>query len=263
MRIELRRRTDEEMEFLLGDATPAFANALRRSMMREVPIMAIDEVEFITNDSAMYDEVIAHRLALIPLRTPEGYVLPGECGCSDGRCLRCSATLSLKREGPATVMSGDLEPSDENVRPVSDSIPIVKLREGQRLEFIAIARLGLGKEHAKWEPGVIAYKYMPVFGLDERLCDGCGICIDRCPRGLLSLEGRLVRISDVESCTLCRDCEKVCPPKAIKIGYDDSKFIFRVESTGSLPPERILLKALDALSAKCGEFMELVRRTIS
>lgn len=260
MELEVRKLTNEEMEFLLSGADPAFANALRRAMLREVPIMAIDEVEFTVNDSAMYDEVLAHRLALIPLRTPDGYSLPSECRCGEGRCPKCSVTFELKREGPAMVMSGDLKSSDEEVRPVSDSIPILKLAEGQRVELTAIARLGFGREHAKWQPGLVTYKYMPVFELDEEACDACGACIKSCPRNLLQLVEDKLKIIDIERCSMCRACAEACPKKAIRISGDPTKFIFRVESTGALSPERILLGALDALEDKCREFVKKVKK---
>jgi len=261
MELEIRKLAGEEMEFVLSGADPAFANALRRAMLREVPIMAIDDVDFVVNDSAMYDEFLSHRLGLLPLRTPpEGYALPGECGCREGRCPKCSVSLSLKRGGPATVLSGDLRSSDEDVVPVSGSVPLVKLDEGQSLEFTAIARLGFGKEHAKWQPGVVAYKYMPTFEVDLKACDACEACIQSCPKNIIELSEGKVKIIDVERCTICRACVEACPRGAIRIGYDASKFIFRLESTGALPPEQILLKATEALGEKCREFMKQVKR---
>jgi len=254
MELEIRRLEGNEMGFVLSDIDPAFANSLRRAMLREVPVMAVDDVDFVVNDSIMYDEVIAHRLAMIPIRTPEGYVLREECKCREGRCSKCSVSLSIKREGPATVMSSDLKSSDEDAVPVSGSIPIVKLAEGQRLEFTAIARLGFGRVHAKWQPGVVAYKYMPVFEFDERVCDGCGACVERCPLGLLELVEEKVRLKELERCTICRSCVEACARKALRVIGDPTKFIFTVESTGALPPERIFSEALEALEAKCKEF---------
>lgn len=260
MELEIRKLTGDEMEFVLSGANPAFANALRRAMLLEVPIMAIDEVEFAVNDSAMYDEILAHQLALVPLRTPDGYSLRDECGCKEGSCSRCSVSLTLKREGPATVLSGDLKSSDKDVVPVSGSIPLVRLDEGQRLEFTAIARLGFGREHAKWQPGVVAYKYVPTFELDERACDACGACVKRCPLNILELSDGKLRIVDVERCIMCNACVEACPREAIRIGHHADKFIFRIESTGALPSEQILLKALDALKGKCREFVKQVKK---
>lgn len=260
MKLEIRRLEGNEMEFVLSGADPAFANALRRAMLREVPIMAIDEVEIVANDSVMYAEILSHSLGLVPLRTADGYLMPDECKCKEGQCSRCSVELTLKQEGPATVTSGDLKSSDKKVVPVSSSIPLVKLEKGQKLEFTAIARLGLGKAHAKWQPGVAAYKYMPVFEVDLKACDGCGACIERCPKNILELSKKKVKITDVEKCTMCRACVEACPRDAIQVGHDGSKFIFRIESTGTLPPERLLLKATEALGRKCKQFIKQVKK---
>lgn len=261
MELKIRKLKGNEMEFVLSGANPAFANALRRTALREVPVMAIDEVEFNVNDSAMYDEILAHRLALVPLRTPlKGYNLPGECGCREGRCPKCSVGLTLKREGPVTTLSSDLKSTDEEVVPVSGSIPIIKLEKGQHLELTAIARLGFGKEHARWQPGVAAYKYMPVFELDEKACDGCGACVKACPVNIIELAGKKPKISDIMLCTMCKACAEACPPKAIRIGSDPTKFIFHIESTGSMPPEQILLKAIGILEGKANEFSKQVKK---
>ncbi|MEM3171814.1 MAG: hypothetical protein QXL58_05505, partial [Candidatus Hadarchaeales archaeon] len=70
MEVKITSLTEQEMELRLEGITPALANSLRRAIMREVPIMAIDELEVKMNDSALHDEIIAHRLAMVPLRTP-------------------------------------------------------------------------------------------------------------------------------------------------------------------------------------------------
>ena len=43
------------------------ANAIRR-YVAQIPIVAVDEVEISKNDSALYDETLAHRIGLIPLK---------------------------------------------------------------------------------------------------------------------------------------------------------------------------------------------------
>ena len=50
------------------DISESLANALRRSVS-EISTLAIDEVEIFKNDSALYDEMLAHRLGLVPLKT--------------------------------------------------------------------------------------------------------------------------------------------------------------------------------------------------
>lgn len=67
-RIVIVRINDLEMEFDLIGVPPAFANAFRRLMLSEVPSMAIEKVMIKNNTSIIQDEVLAHRLGLIPLK---------------------------------------------------------------------------------------------------------------------------------------------------------------------------------------------------
>ena len=66
--------------FILKDTNAAFANVLRRNIINKVPVMAIEDVEFRKNSSVLYDEIVAHRLGLVPLATDlKTYDLPAEC----------------------------------------------------------------------------------------------------------------------------------------------------------------------------------------
>lgn len=67
-RIVIVRMDNSEMEFDLIGIQPAFANAFRRLMLSEVPSMAIEKVMIKNNTSIIQDEVLAHRLGLIPLK---------------------------------------------------------------------------------------------------------------------------------------------------------------------------------------------------
>jgi len=259
MEVKVNFLTEEEMELRLEGINPALANSLRRVILREVPVMAVDELEVKFNDSALHDEILAHRLAMVPLKTPlKGYNLPEECKCEEGKCSKCTVTLSLSKEGPSTVMSGDLQSSDENVVPVSPSIPLVRLEKGQKLEFTAFARLGRGRQHAKWQPGIASYKYQPIVRVDPGKCDGCEECVEACPPKILQPSDGRVVVKEVERCILCRACEKVCKRKAVTVSFDDSRFIFRVESHGSLRPEQLFLQAVGILEEKCRELEKLV-----
>jgi len=128
------------------------------------------------------------------------------------------------------VYSKDLTPEDPNIAPVSGEIPIVKLAPGQRIRLEAYAKLGRGKEHAKWQPVSVLAK---------------------------SEEGK-IEIKRLLECTLCKDCMTVCPkdPPAIEVQGNQNSFIFYVESTGVLPVERIIREALKIYERKCSEFLE-------
>jgi DNA-directed RNA polymerase I and III subunit RPAC1 len=60
-------QSDLDMEFDLIGVDASVANALRRIMISEVPTMAIENVYMYNNTSVMHDEILAHRLGLIPI----------------------------------------------------------------------------------------------------------------------------------------------------------------------------------------------------
>jgi len=242
------------MRLLIRGVDVPFINALRRIILAEVPSMAIDEVVVIENSSILQDEIIAHRLGLIPLKTDlDSYNLPEACSCkSEFGCNLCRVTLALDaeaKEGTRTVYSGELRSENPEIVPVSDKIPILKLAKEQRLKLEAYARLGKGKNHAKWQPvSTCAYKYYPKIEILKN-CDDCGKCVDICPRKVLAKTSDGIKVHDLMACTLCQDCVDACPhdPSAINISWEDDAFIFTIESTNALAPERILAEAIKIL----------------
>ena len=148
--IQILEKTDEYMRFIVSGVNVPFVNALRRIMITEVPTMAIDEIVILENSSILNDEILAHRMGLIPLKTDlDTYNLPEECKCeSEFGCNLCRANLTLEAEATEktrTVYSGELKPENPNIIPVSDKIPIAKLATEQRLNLEAYDRLGKGK----------------------------------------------------------------------------------------------------------------------
>jgi len=149
VKLEVIKASEDELEFILKDATIPLANAIRRISMSQVSVFAIDSVTFYENSSALFDEYIANRLALLPLKTEDGYKEEDE------------VLFSLDTEGPGTVYSKDLKSHDKKIKCVYDKIPIMNLVEGQKLRLEAKARLGIATEHAKFQPGIVSYKYDP------------------------------------------------------------------------------------------------------
>ena len=154
---EVLERTDERVVIKFNNISRQYINAIRRMTICEVPTLAIDDVVILENSSVMHDEAVAHRLGLIPLRTGlDRFVMPQDCDCkSTLGCSKCRVLLVLDSEAmekTKIVTSGELLSEDELVKPVSKDIPIVVLAPAQKLKFEAYARLGVGKDHAKWQP---------------------------------------------------------------------------------------------------------------
>ena len=155
--VEVIEKSDERIVVRFNNIPRQYVNSLRRLAISEVPTLAIDDVVILENSSVMHDEAVAHRLGLIPLRTDPGrFVMPHECDCkSTLGCSKCRVLLVLDSEAnekTKVVTSGELVSEDELVKPVSKEIPIIVLAPNQKLKFEAYARLGTGKDHAKWQP---------------------------------------------------------------------------------------------------------------
>jgi DNA-directed RNA polymerase subunit D len=169
MEVKIVEREENEVTFMLSGVNPHFANALRRAMIAEVPKLAIDDVNIHENTSLLYDEQLALRLALIPLKTDLSAYNE-----DDRVSLTLEARSPEKERGYSMVYSKELISSEPTVEAAFENIPIVKLisqeREiggiksiaRQKIALEAIARLGRGKEHAKWQPvTVCSYRDMP------------------------------------------------------------------------------------------------------
>ena len=148
----------EELIVIFEKTHPTIVNSIRRTILDDVPTLAIDDVEIVKNDSGMFDEIIAHRLGLLPLKTPlDTYNFKSECKCGGIGCSLCEVKLSLKKEEPGYVYASDLKSNDPEVYPVYGETPIVKLFGNQVLELNCVAVLGKGRNHAKWAP---AHSYL-------------------------------------------------------------------------------------------------------
>jgi len=159
--IKILERDNNHIVIQFKNIPRQYVNALRRLSISQVPSFAIDDVVILENSSVMHDEAVAHRLGLIPLRTElKRFVMPHLCECkSTLGCSNCRVLLVLdaeSQEKTKVITSADLISEDEVVRPVSKEIPIVSLAPGQKLKFEAYARLGTGKNHAKWQPTSVA-----------------------------------------------------------------------------------------------------------
>jgi DNA-directed RNA polymerase subunit D len=145
MKLVLDKKHGNRIEFLVDGISLPFANMVRRYSISMVPVLAIDTITFYENNTAFWDEYLAHRMGLLPIKTPEG--LP------EGT----EVVFSLDTEGPRVAYSDELKSTDKDIEVTQGRIPLVTLGSGQLLKLEGKAILGTGKTHAKFQSGLVAY----------------------------------------------------------------------------------------------------------
>jgi len=261
MELEVIENKGNKLRFLLKGSSYTFMNSLRRTIISDVPTLAIEDIILVENTSPVLDEIVAHRLGLIPLTTPvDEFTVAKDCeNCGGEGCQFCSVPLTLDLEASfdetITVYSKDLSTEDDKIKPFNDNIPIAKLGPGQKITLEAIAMMGRGSEHAKWSPAVTcSYRYYPKVVQDVSKCTGCNDCIEACPKGILKLTKKVVTLTKPLECLLCDLCTKSCTYDSLTMGHVDGDYIFFLETTGAISPLDAIKKAIEILKNKSKEF---------
>ncbi|EDO08706.1 RNA polymerase Rpb3/RpoA insert domain family protein [Babesia bovis T2Bo] len=248
----------------------AIANAIRRILLAEVPTLAIESVHIYQNTGVIQDEVLAHRLGLVPFDcNPDLIPYRDNEDLSDKNSVCFHLKVECKKESLAgrtnlPVYAGDMKwvpLSDEQAelfkdnppKPIHKDILLTKLSPGQEIDLKAYLEKGIGKTHAKWSPVCTAvYRFKPdiTFSEDEPLTnDEVEELVQICPMGVFSADkGRITTIRPY-NCTSCRACLERFPKRVI-IKKLSNHFIFSVESTGAIPSGQLFLKAIGVLKEK-------------
>ncbi|XP_055809815.1 DNA-directed RNA polymerases II, IV and V subunit 3-like [Solanum dulcamara] len=282
-KVKIREVKDDFMKFELRDTDASIANALRRIMIAEVPTIAIDLVEIEVNSSVLNDEFISHRLGLVPLTSERAMSMRFSRDCDacdgDGQCEFCSVEFYLRvkclSDQTLDVTSKDLLSSDHTVVPVDysdassgfDSTPnkgiiIVKLRRGQELRLRAIARKGIGKDHAKWSPAAtVTFMYEPEIYINEDMMESLTLeekteLVESSPTKVFGIdpESKQVIIVEPEAYTyddeVLKKAEAMGKPGLVEIHAKEDSFIFTVETTGAVKASQLVLNAIEVLKQK-------------
>ena len=219
MKIEVVRKNDDESKawYRVSGADTEFVNALRRTIIAELPSFAVDEIDIYENNSVLYNEYIANRIGLVPLTYEEGI---GD---------DVKITIGLNAEGPAIVYSGELKSTDEKIRPFRETIPLAKLKENQRLRLEAVAVKGKGKQHAKFQCAIASYSQVPKLPAGKK-----NLCKVHCAESGEDAKDAVAR----EKCDACKMDDKG------ELAYKADEFIFFVESYNNITAEDQLKAAL-------------------
>ena len=284
---------DNKIRIVLSDTNAAQVNSLRRAILADVPKMAITKVRFeqgVTQDNkgeviesvnVLPDEVLAHRLAMVPVPTfLEEFVFPEDDPNNENLPEdQWGSPLSqiiyhLSIRGPnsdsddevKTVYAGDWNVLGETKLQIKEEhsrIPLTILSKGQYLELYAYATLGRGRDHAKWCPAA-AVTFQPRQKAILAKPKKANVLFDL---NLTSRSGREIN-SKLFTNKECTDVDSVLDlERALQqVGYgtgreDDfdnaivmedieGEYVFSFESDGSMPAEEIFNRACDELVSR-------------
>ena len=284
---------DNKIRIVLSDTNAAQVNSLRRAILADVPKMAITKVRFeqgVTQDNkgeviesvnVLPDEVLAHRLAMVPVPTfLEEFVFPEDDPNNENLPEdQWGSPLSqiiyhLSIRGPnsdsadevKTVYAGDLNVLGETKLQIKEEhsrIPLTILSKGQYLELYAYATLGRGRDHAKWCPAA-AVTFQPRQKAVLVKPKKANVLFDL---NLTSRSGREIN-SKLFTNKECTDVDSVLDlERALQqVGYgtgreDDfdnaivmedieGEYVFSFESDGSMPAEEIFNRACEELVSR-------------
>eukprot|EP01138_Halocafeteria_seosinensis_P007834 gb/GECG01008004.1/.p1 GENE.gb/GECG01008004.1/~~gb/GECG01008004.1/.p1 ORF type:complete len:337 (+),score=35.18 gb/GECG01008004.1/:1-1011(+) len=277
LRINIIEEVEDRLIFDLIGVEAPIANALRRILLAEIPTMAIEHVFISDNTSVIQDEVLSHRIGLVPL-------------LADPRCFEEKQTeedatdlntlvfkldvmgepvkKGSKGETRYThVYSGHLQwvPQgsqaerfyDAPIRPVHDDILLAKLKPGQRITLEAHAIKGTGQEHAKWSPVATAsYRLMPHVEIADPIYDEEAEELKQISDVFdvqTNSKGRKEAVvSRPRQCNMSREILR--DPRfanRINISRINDHFIFSVESVGMLDSRTLVKEACRILKEKC------------
>ena len=266
LKLDVLEKSEYKLVLVVEGISVEMLNVLRRIMLTEVPVMAIDEVIILKNDSPLYGEIISHRLGLIPLKTDlEVYKLPKECECEGYGCPLCQVSLTCEvtntTNASLDIYSGDLKSNDPKIVPVNNFIPIVKIDKNDQVIIEAYAVLGLAKDHAKWQAvSNVAFRNYPDIKFDANALkdpEENDLIVKMCPERLYELasNGSLKLKNDYwKHCTLCNSCEKNSNGK-ISVSSREDMYIFSIESDGVLGFDALFKKVFQIYNEKIDEFV--------
>ncbi|MEK6890949.1 MAG: DNA-directed RNA polymerase subunit D [Nanoarchaeota archaeon] len=238
------------------DTNESLANAIRRSV-NEIYILAIDEVEIHKNDSALYDEVIAHRMGLIPVKSNRKLDVHEES--SDGKkSLKSEIQISLKAKGPCTVYAKDMKGDAE---PVNGNIPIVILNKDQELEILSFARLGKGEKHGKFSPGLVYYRHVSEIKIKN--ADKAQEIMEKLKDALIDpLKGK-VKNGEMYKCYMDIDYIESFIQKGQEESFElktGEELVFFIESWGQIDNEEIFIEAVKVLDKNLKEVLKALKK---
>jgi len=178
LKIKILDEDDNSLRLHFSGTDRAFLNALRRTMISDVPKFAIDQMrielglfkdeatgELYESNSGIADEQVAHRFAMIPIPTfHDEFHFQDECpDCStlveeQRGCPACQIIYTVSERGTKeghVVTASNMNVIGDRKLDIPETfgnIPLTKLFEGQVLHAYFYAVMGRGRDHSKYSP---------------------------------------------------------------------------------------------------------------
>ncbi|KAM8946827.1 DNA-directed RNA polymerases I and III subunit RPAC1 [Pelodytes ibericus] len=290
-RVDVIKMEEDVLEFDMIGIDAALANAFRRILLAEVPTMAVEKVFVYNNTSIIQDEILAHRLGLIPIRADPRLFEYRNAEDTQGTeidtlqfelIVKCTKNpqaskdssdpneLYLHHKVYTSHMTwlpqgnqADLFGEGDAPRPVHSDILIAQLRPGQEIHVLMHCVKGLGKDHAKFSPVATAsYRLLPEIALlgpvEGRLADTLQSCFSP---GVITVDvqngKRVARVESARMDTCSREIFRHEELKnLVQMKRVRNHYIFSIESTGVLAPDTLLTEAIKVLMGKCRRFLD-------
>ena len=278
IKIDINKAADDDLVINILGLDLSFANGIRRCLLSEVTSICIDKVFFYHNSSVLNDEVLSHRIGLIPLSFAHDlldFFFNIKNDSNKKIIIELDVEHAVNKLKKISIYSKFLKfksygiqyswLKNFQIQPVFKDILIAKLNPGQKIKCECHCKIGSGEIHAKFSPvGTAFYRIFPRIKLiEEILNEHADKVIKKCPVNVFQIENICkglhwkLLVSKPKYCTLCRECiqpesEK---KKDIRLGRVRNKITFIVESTGILSPEKLFHRAICLLTGKCNQSM--------
>ncbi len=260
MAIKLEKIKEEKktnkLLFRMKGSDEVFANTIRRMILEEVPTLAVEDVEIKDNNSALYDEMLALRLGLVPIKTDlSSYSLPQSEEEVAERSAKCTLQLTLKASKKGFVKAGESQSKDPKCTFVQENMPVVKLLAKQKIDVTMYAVMGQGKNHAKWSPGWPIYKHEQTIKVGS--VKDTKLVMDNCTDGVFTLKGDKLQVNEDKAVTSHLLDYYAELDKGITV-ENTGNIIFSLESWGQLTHKEILTTSAEMLIAKAEDMEKLL-----
>ncbi|MCJ1478448.1 DNA-directed RNA polymerase core subunit rpc40 [Lambiella insularis] len=212
-----------DSSFSLVGIDASIANAFRRILLSEIPTLAAEHVFVHNNTSIVQDEVLSHRLGLVPLTGStaglkwlrfdkdrvskvatdwDTVILLLRIECTKNKGAKPGEDDPLKLYHNAHVYARHLQwtpvgrqkdmfpEPDGIIRPTNPDILLAKLRPGQAIDLEIHCVMGLGADHAKFSPVATAsYRLLPTINIVKPILGADAKKFARCfPKGVIALK---------------------------------------------------------------------------